>query len=88
MQNGKQCRSDQTAPLGSETDDRLGMHVRIYTTISYFKEMERVTRELEQTSERLEEAEKLNQRYQKELESVEGLHHKVKPGYWKVSEYI
>ena len=47
--------------------------------------MERVTRELEQTSERLEEAEKLNQRYQKELESVEGLHHKVNgkaPKFW------
>ena len=39
--------------------------------------MERVTRELEQTSERLEEAERVNQRYQRELESVEGLHHKV-----------
>ena len=39
--------------------------------------MERVTRELEETSERLDESEKLNQRLQRELESVDELHRKV-----------
>ena len=39
--------------------------------------------ELEETSEHLEESEKLNQRLQRELESVDELHQKVE-GYYAV----